>query len=123
MGPARRAARGRVHRGDDRMRSIAWIDWIRCPDCLASIARADGRLVCASCRRAFDEAAGYVDLRPSAAFTEQTKYLDEALHADARHESVSPPLLGSKVRHNMLQRLLAPQSGDRIVDLGCGSGR
>jgi SAM-dependent methyltransferase len=71
----------------------------------------------------FDASAGYVDLRPTAAFTEQTKYLDDALHADARHESVSPPLLGSKVRHNMLRRLLMPGPGDRIVDLGCGSGR
>ena len=56
-------------------------------------------------------------------FTEQTKYLDEALHADARHAHVSPPLLGAGVRHRMLQRLLQPVQGDLVVDLGCGSGQ
>ena len=51
-------------------------------------------------------------------FTEQTKYLDEALHADARHERVSPPLLGSKIRNDMLRSFLAPAPRDRVVDLG-----
>ena len=41
-------------------------------------------------------------------FAEQTKYLDEALHADARHERVSPPLLGSKIRNDMLRAFLRP---------------
>jgi len=105
------------------MTSDAWIDWVRCPDCAAPLTRAGTALRCTQCGRVFDLSSGYADLRPLTAFSEQTKYLDEALHADARHESVSPPLLGSKVRHNMLRRLLAPASGDRIVDLGCGSGR
>jgi SAM-dependent methyltransferase len=68
-------------------------------------------------------AAGYLDLRPSDSFDEQTKYLDEALHADARHESIAPPLLGSKVRHDRLRQFLALGPGDRAIDLGCGSGR
>ena len=110
------------------MKSTAWLDWVRCPDCagplvpVAPVAPAVP-VRCSKCGRAFDSSAGYLDLRPVAAFSEQTKYLDEALHADARHLSVSPPLLGSKVRHDMLRRLLAPASGDRVVDLGCGSGR
>jgi SAM-dependent methyltransferase len=54
---------------------------------------------------------------------EQTKYLDEALHADARHERVSPPLLGSRIRNDMLRDFLAPRPGELVVDLGCGSGR
>jgi SAM-dependent methyltransferase len=56
-------------------------------------------------------------------FAEQTKYLDESLHADARHERVSPPLLGSKIRNDMLRAYLRPSASDRVVDLGCGSGR
>ena len=67
--------------------------------------------------------AGYLDLRPKQAYAEQTKYLDHALHADARHESVAPPLLGSKIRNDMLQRFLRPGPSDRVLDLGCGSGR
>ena len=65
----------------------------------------------------------YLDLRPADQFAEQTKYLDEALHADARHERVSPPLLGSKIRNDMLRTFLQLAPGDRVVDLGCGSGR
>ena len=64
-----------------------------------------------------------LDLRPLETFREQTKYLDEALHVDARHETIGPPLLGSKVRQDMLRSFLAPGPGDRILDLGCGSGR
>jgi SAM-dependent methyltransferase len=56
-------------------------------------------------------------------FREQTRYLDEALHADARHASVSPPLLGAGVRQRMLTRMLRPSPGDLVVDLGCGPGQ
>jgi SAM-dependent methyltransferase len=96
---------------------------VRCPDCRGTLARADDRLACGGCGRAWPATSAYLDLRPSAMFTEQTKYLDEALHADARHAHVSPPLLGAGVRHRMLQRLLQPVRGDLVVDLGCGSGQ
>jgi SAM-dependent methyltransferase len=36
---------------------------------------------------------------------------------------VSPPLLGSKIRNDMLRSFLEPSEGDLVVDLGCGSGR
>jgi SAM-dependent methyltransferase len=95
----------------------------RCPDCGGTL-RPDGeRFRCEGCGRAFSGHAGFLDLRPAAAFAEQTKYLDEALHADARHEAVAPPLLGSKIRNDMLRAFLQPGPGDRILDLGCGSGR
>ncbi|MCA1559394.1 MAG: class I SAM-dependent methyltransferase [Acidobacteria bacterium] len=66
---------------------------------------------------------GYLDLRPRVGYSEQTKYLDESLHVDARHERVSPPLLGAKIRNDMLRDFLDPRPTDRVVDLGCGSGR
>ena len=75
------------------------------------------------CGRRCARGPGYLDLRPSATFTEQTKYLDESLHADARHETVSPALLQAGVRQWMLGRLLKPAPATSIVDLGCGSGR
>ena len=96
---------------------------MRCPDCRGSLADGSDALTCTTCGRRCTRGPGYLDLRPSATFTEQTKYLDEALHADARHETVSPALLQAGVRQWMLRRLLKPAPGDTIVDLGCGSGR
>jgi SAM-dependent methyltransferase len=100
---------------------------VRCPECRGTIVRSadsgDG-LTCQTCGRAYRAPGGaYLDLRPADQFAEQTKYLDEALHADARHERVSPPLLGSKIRNDMLREFLRPAPGDLVVDLGCGSGR
>jgi SAM-dependent methyltransferase len=105
------------------MVSAALFDLVRCPDCTGPIQPADGGARCAACGRAFDRSAGYLDLRPSDAFAENTKYLDAALHADARHETIAPPVLGSRIRHDMLRRFLELGPGDRAVDLGCGSGR
>jgi SAM-dependent methyltransferase len=80
--------------------------------------------VCRGCGRPYHSASpDYLDLRPRVAYSEQTKYLDETLHADARHETVSPPLLGSRIRNDMLRTFLAPEPHDVVVDLGCGSGR
>jgi SAM-dependent methyltransferase len=100
------------------------LDVVRCPDCRAALAPAgEAALACTACARRFARHAGYLDLRPAASFDEQTRYLDEQLHADARHRHVSPPLLGAGVRHRMLQRFLRPAPGDVVVDLGCGSGQ
>ncbi|MEO7192831.1 MAG: class I SAM-dependent methyltransferase [Vicinamibacterales bacterium] len=95
----------------------------RCPDCGRSLTRREHDVSCAGCGRAFAIDGEVLDLRPRASYSEQTKYLDHALHTDARHESIAPPVLGSRIRNDMLRRFLAPSAGDRIVDLGCGSGR
>ena len=101
---------------------------VRCADCRGALTRGtaqDGglRLVCATCGRNYESPRDYLDIRPLQTYAEQTKYLDEALHADARHERVSPPLLGSRIRNDMLRRFLAPRRGELVADLGCGSGR
>jgi SAM-dependent methyltransferase len=97
---------------------------VRCPDCHGELAGPPDALVCRGCGRPYHSASrDYLDLRPRVEFAEQTKYLNESLHADARHERVSPPLLGSKIRNDMLRAFLAPEPHDLVVDLGCGSGR
>jgi len=96
---------------------------VRCPDCGGALRPEPPKAVCDGCGRAFDTSAGYLDLRPSETYAENTKYLDAALHADARHESIAPPVLGSKIRQDMLRSFLALRPSDHVVDLGCGSGR
>lgn len=87
-------------------------------------ARTGWTLTCPRCATAYAQRSGdYVDLRPPTAFAEQTKYLDEALHADGRQETVSPPLLQAGIRQRQLRKFLALAPGDRVIDLGCGSGR
>ena len=106
------------------MISDALLSLVRCPDCHGALAGRADSLVCRGCGRPYyGSSPDYLDLRPRVAYSEQTKYLDETLHADARHERVSPPLLGSKIRNDMLRAFLAPRRGDLVVDLGCGSGR
>ena len=105
----------------DRLLSI-----VRCVDCRRRLGHPEPGsqvVVCGECRRRYDTSREYLDMRPLDTFAEQTRYLDEALHADARHERVSPPLLGSRIRNDMLRDFLAPGPAERVVDLGCGSGR
>jgi len=69
-----------------------------CPDChgeLVGQRTVSGGaidLTCQRCGRQYPGGKGaFLDLRSSVLFAEMTKYLDDALHADARHETVSPP--------------------------------
>ena len=99
------------------------VSTVCCPDCRRPLERR-AQLTCTGCGREFGGvASAFLDLRPARTFAETTKYLEEALHADARHERVSPPLLAAGVRNDMLRGMLAPRPNDRVLDLGCGSGR
>jgi SAM-dependent methyltransferase len=103
----------------ERLRAL-----VRCPECRSPLEGLPSALNCLGCGRGYQSPSpDYLDLRPVVEYAEQTKYLDPSLHADARHERVSPPLLGSKIRNDMLRDFLAPQPHDLVADLGCGSGR
>jgi SAM-dependent methyltransferase len=106
------------------MISARLLDLVRCPECHGKLSGERSALTCGACGRRYEsQSPDFLDLRPLVAFEERTKYLDEALHADARYARVSPPFLGSKIRNDMLRAFLAPAAADRVVDLGCGSGR
>ncbi|MCX6546245.1 MAG: class I SAM-dependent methyltransferase [Acidobacteria bacterium] len=95
---------------------------VRCPDCGGTLT-GQPELVCTACGRRCATSAEYLVLHPGVSYAEQTKYLDEALHDDARHEHVSPPLLSAKIRNDMLRQFLSPGPSDTVIDLGCGSGK
>ena len=106
------------------MISQALLDVVCCPDCRGAMRAESAELVCAVCGRR-TSAAGreYLDLRPAETFAESTKYLNDEMHADGRYETVSPPLLTAAIRNDTLRAFLAIGANDRVVDLGCGSGR
>ena len=97
---------------------------VRCPDCRGALEGQPPALKCAACGREFREGTpDFLVLRPSGAFGETTKFLEESFHADGRDETVSPPLLSAAVRNTMLRTFLDMRRGDVVLDLGCGSGR
>jgi len=97
---------------------------VRCPDCRGQLKGEPRQLACEACARRFTEGtADYLVLRPSSAYDETTKFVEDSFHADGRDESVSPPLLSAAVRNRMLRGFLRPGPGDVVLDLGCGSGR
>ena len=81
------------------------------PTARAGSRRTAARFAARAVRGRSSTASGALDLRPRTAAAEQTKYLDEALHVDRRHESIAPPLLGSKVRNDMLRAFLDARPG------------
>lgn len=97
---------------------------VRCPDCRGRLETSSSELMCPKCDRHYPTADhSFLDLRPSSRFDETTKYLDEKLHGDERYETVSLPLLSTAIRNDMLNKFLDFEAGDRVLDLGCGSGR
>jgi ubiquinone/menaquinone biosynthesis C-methylase UbiE len=104
--------------------SQALLDVVRCPDCRGAMRAESDELVCAVCgRRTRVTGREYLDLRPVETFVQSTKYLDDEMHADGRHAHVTPPLLTAAIRNDMLRSFLRIAAGDRVIDLGCGSGR
>lgn len=100
------------------------LEVVRCPDCRGRLNGDPSSLQCSACGRSFREGTpDFLVLRPSDAFNETTKFLDESFHSDGRDETVSPPLLSAAVRNTMLQRFLDMRPDEVVLDLGCGSGR
>ena len=91
------------------------LDAVCCPDCRGALRAESDELVCTG--------RDYLDLRPAETFAESTKYLDDEMHGDEHHSHVTPPLLTAAIRNEILRLFLKIAVGDRVIDLGCGSGR
>jgi SAM-dependent methyltransferase/uncharacterized protein YbaR (Trm112 family) len=65
---------------------------------------------------------GHLDLRPLEELAGRTQYAEAEFH-ERLGASDAPPLLSARVKADMLLRMLAPQPGETLLDLGCGGGK
>ncbi len=89
-----------------------------------TLKREGERLRCTCCGAGYPvlSAAGRVDLVPRKEVGEVTRYADHDFHERLR-VSDAPPLLSARVKADMMLGMLAPESGERLLDLGCGAGK
>jgi SAM-dependent methyltransferase len=82
------------------------------------------RLPCPCCGAAYTIAAGseYADLLPRAAVGETTHYAEHEFHERLGARD-GEPLLSARVKADMMLRMLDPQPGGLLLDLGCGAAR
>jgi SAM-dependent methyltransferase len=93
------------------------------PDKIALFAEARG-LRCPCCRVLYPLHidAGYVDLVPRTSVGEVTQYADHEFH-ERLGVTDAPPVLSARVKADMMRRMLGPEPGEMVLDLGCGAGK
>ena len=79
-------------------------------------------LRCACCGDVYPIRGAHLDLRPREAVGEITKYADHEFF-ERLHVTDAPPVLSARVKADMMRRMLAPEPGDAVLDLGCGAGK
>jgi SAM-dependent methyltransferase len=109
----------------------------RCPTCTAETGghappladAGPGLLCCPRCERRYPLAPGgvYLDLMPRAAgdLGHTSRYVADLAEFAERldYREMAPPLLGAAVRNRLLRQMLALNSRDRVLELGCGNGK
>ena len=85
---------------------------------------ADVGLRCPCCGVVYPihEAEGYVDLAPRTAAGELTQYADHEFH-ERLGVTDWAPVLSARVKADMMWRMLAPEAGQDVLDLGSGAGK
>jgi SAM-dependent methyltransferase len=67
---------------------------------------------------------GYIDLTPPQDLLgQQTRYLEDEFEHELDYEHISLPLLGAKVRNELLHKLLRPLKSEIALEVGCGNGK
>lgn len=100
---------------------------VRCrcggPEKVALQAAAAG-LRCPCCEVVYpvSEEGGFLDLTPRTRVGEVTQYADHEFH-ERLGVSDGPPVLSARVKADMMLRMLAPEEGASLLDLGCGAGK
>ena len=88
------------------------------------LSSEDGGLWCPCCRALYpvERERGYVDLVPRQQVGEVTLYADHDFHEQVGAID-APPVLSAGVKADMMRRMLDPQPGETVLDLGCGAGK
>lgn len=88
---------------------------------LAAVAAG---LRCSCCEVAYPvrEEGGFVDLTPRTSVGDVTQYADHEFH-ERLAVSDGPPVLSARVKADMMLRMLSPEEGAPLLDLGCGAGK
>jgi ubiquinone/menaquinone biosynthesis C-methylase UbiE/uncharacterized protein YbaR (Trm112 family) len=94
--------------GPDKPSLLHEADGLRCP-CCGVVYPVHGE-------------AGYVDLVPRTPTGEVTQYADHEFH-ERLGVVDTPPVLSARVKADMMWRMLAPQPGEEVLDLGSGAGK
>lgn len=83
-----------------------------------------GGLRCPCCEVVYpsSEEGGFLDLTPRTRVGEVTQYADHEFH-ERLGVSDGPPVLSARVKADMMLRMLAPEEGAPLLDLGCGAGK
>ena len=114
----------------DYLRQVA-----RCPACMSAngdsvearhrVLAPDAQgLRCPQCQRLYraPQHEAYLDLRPpEGTFADLTDYAEEEFHH--RAGSLRPLFLSARIKMDMMTKMLAPSTEDRVLDIGCGNGR
>jgi SAM-dependent methyltransferase len=126
------------------------VELVRCPRCVGDkpeegergrLKAAEADFICTTCQTIYQtygtptEAAptlddvsllprpGYIDLIPPVGLGQQTRYLEDEFEHELDYEHISLPLLGAKVRNDLLRKLLRPTRKEIALEVGCGNGK
>lgn len=86
------------------------------------VGETEARCPCCGGAYPVHKGAGYIDLVPRSAVGELTRYADHDFH-ERLGVSDAPPLLSARIKADMMRRMLRPQPGQPLIDLGCGAGK
>jgi len=83
-----------------------------------------GGLRCPCCGVLYpvNEVGGFADLVPRTNVGEVTQYADHEFH-ERLGVTDAPPVLSARVKADMMLRMLEPEEGSAVLDLGCGAGK
>ena len=105
------------------MFSPALLPLLCCPSDHAALNLQNDALVCTQCATVYTIRDGYAELLPRAEYEHTTLYAQDEGEQILDYRDFGQPLLSAQVKNNLLNDFLKFESGDVVLDLGCGNGK